>query len=183
MSQSLVISTKEIESKIYYIRSLKVMLDSDLAELYGVETRILNQAVTRNADRFPEDFMFQLTEKEWGNLKSQNVVLTGWGGRRKLPNVFTEHGILMLSSVLNSERAIKVNIQIMRVYVRIRELMMAHKDIINRLDKVERKQDDQDNSIMLIFEYLKQFEESKQQQLEQAHRKKLGYTLPDKKQH
>jgi hypothetical protein len=172
MNQSLIISNKEIESKIYYIRSLKVMLDSDLSVLYDVETRVLNQAISRNIDRFPEDFMFQLTENEWKNLKSQNKTLSSWGGRRKHPFVFTEHGILMLSSVLNSERAVKVNIQIMRVYVRIRELMMAHKDIISKLDQVERKQVEQDNNILLIFEYLKQFEETKRKELEQANRKK-----------
>ncbi len=180
MGQSLVISAKEIESKIYYIRNLKVMLDSDLAELYGADTRVLNQAVTRNIDRFPEDFMFQLTEEEWKILKSQNATSSGWGGRRKLPNVFTEHGILMLSSVLNSDRAIKVNIQIMRVYVGIRELMMAHKDIMNRLNQVERKQVEQDNNIMLIFEYLKQFEKAKQQQLEQYNRKRIGFKTSEK---
>ena len=175
MNQSLIIHSKDIENKIYYIHELKVMLDSDLAELYAVETRVLNQAVARNIDRFPADFMFQLTEDEWKNLKSQNTTLSGWGGRRKLPNVFTEHGILMLSSVLNSERAIKVNIQIMRVYIRIRELVLTHKDIINKLDHLERKQIEQDNNIMLIFEYLKQFEEAKQQQLEQATRKRIGF--------
>ncbi len=151
------------------------MIDSDLAELYGIETRVLNQAVTRNMKRFPEDFMFQLTEEEWMILKTKNATLSGWGGRRKLPNVFTEHGILMLSSVLNSDRAIKVNIKIMRVYVRIRELIIAHKDIMNRLDQVENKQVEHDNSIVLIFEYLKQFEEAKHQQLEQANRKRIGF--------
>jgi len=175
MSQSIEISSKEIESKIFYIRSLKVMIDSDLAELYGIETRVLNQAVTRNMKRFPEDFKFQLTEEEWMILKTKNATLSGWGGRRKLPNVFTEHGILMLSSVLNSDRAIKVNIKIMRVYVRIRELIIANKDIMNRLDQVENKQVEHDNSIVLIFEYLKQFEEAKHQQLEQANRKRIGF--------
>ena len=179
MNQSLIISNKEIESKIYYVRSLKVMLDSDLAVLYDVETRVLNQAISRNIDRFPEDFMFQLTENEWKNLKSQNKTLSSWGGRRKLPFVFTEHGILMLSSVLNSERAVKVNIQIMRVYVRIRELMMAHKDIISKLDQVERKQVEQDNNILLIFEYLKQFEETKRKELGQANRKRIGFKKQD----
>ena len=99
-----------IMSKIFFIREQKVMLDNDLAELYGVETRRLNEQVKRNISRFPEDFMFQLTEIEYENLKSQ-FATSSWGGRRKPPNVFTEHGVLMLSSVLNSDKAIKVNIQ------------------------------------------------------------------------
>jgi ORF6N domain len=98
------------------------MLHSDLAELYGVETKVLNQAIKRNLDRFPEDFMFQLNDEEWLNLKSQ-FVISSWGGRRKLPNVFTEHGVLMLSSVLNSHQAIQVNIQIVRIFSRLRNLL------------------------------------------------------------
>jgi hypothetical protein len=105
-----VIPDEIVINKIYHIRSQKVMLDSDLAELYGVETRVLNQAINRNNDRFPEDFMFRLTETEWENLKSQ-FVISSWGGRRTLPYVFTEHGVLMLSNVLNSKRAIQVNIR------------------------------------------------------------------------
>ncbi|WP_246862659.1 ORF6N domain-containing protein [Pedobacter sp. KBS0701] len=106
-----------VVNKIYELRGLKVMLDSDLAELYGVETKRLNEQVGRNSDRFPEDFMFQLTDEEWLNLKSQ-FATSSWGGRRKLPFVFTEHGILMLSSVLNSKQAIQVNIQIVRIFSR-----------------------------------------------------------------
>src|SRR5688572_26841375 len=102
-------------NKIYVIRDQKVMLDEDLAELYGVETRRLNEQVRRNIDRFPEDFMFKLNEEEFTDLKSQNAT-SSWGGRRKLPNAFTEHGVLMLSSVLNSKQAIRMNIQIMRIY-------------------------------------------------------------------
>ncbi len=109
MAKALMVSNEKVISKIYLLRGQNVMLDSDLSELYGVETRVLNQAVTRNEGRFPDDFMFRLTEQEWTNLISQNVI-SSWGGRRKLPNVFTEHGVLMLSSVLNSERAIAVNI-------------------------------------------------------------------------
>src|SRR5665811_240024 len=117
MSENNIIAIPEevIMSKIYLIRGQKVMLDSDLAELYGVETRRLNEQVKRNIDRFPEDFMFQLMEPEFENLKSQ-IATSSWGGRRKLPFAFTEHGVLMLSSVLNSNLAIKVNIQIMRIY-------------------------------------------------------------------
>ena len=107
MSDKLIIPDEVVASKIYYIREQKVMLDSDLAELYEVETRVLNQQVKRNLDRFPEDFMFQLSEKEWETLKSQSTA-PSWGGRRKAPYAFTEHGVLMLSSVLNSKKSIAV---------------------------------------------------------------------------
>ncbi len=110
-----------IENKIYVIREHKIMLDSDLAELYGVQTKVLNQSVKRNIDRFPHNFMFQLTNEEFLNLKSQ-FVTSSWGGKRKLPYAFTEHGVLMLSSVLNSEKAVQVNIQIIRVFNKLKKL-------------------------------------------------------------
>ncbi len=173
-TNAIAIPDEVVMSKIYFIRGQKVMLDKDLAELYGVETRRLNEQVKRNISRFPGDFMFQLSNDEYQNLKSQ-IAISSWGGRRKPPYAFTEHGVLMLSSVLNSERAIKVNIQIMRVYVRIREMILLNKDILQRLEGIERKLSDHDNQIMLIFEYLKQFEEAKQQQLEQTNRKRIGF--------
>ena len=111
-----------IQSKIYEIRGQRVMLDRDLAELYQVETRVLNQAVKRNIERFPEDFMFQLTEEEWQILKSQ-IVISSWGGIRKLPYAFTEQGVAMLSSVLRSNTAIQVNIHIMRAFIAVRQLV------------------------------------------------------------
>lgn len=123
--QTPAISDELVVSKIHTVRGHKVMLDSDLAELYQVETRVLNQAVKRNMRRFPEDFMFALTEEEWGNLKSQ-IVTSSWGGRRKLPLVFTEQGVAMLSSVLNSEMAVDVSIQIIRVFTKMRELLSTH---------------------------------------------------------
>src|SRR3990172_6171207 len=127
-----------IESKIYLIRGHKVMLDSDLAELYGVETRALVQAVKRNIGRFPLDFMFQLNNQEVISLRSQIVISkTGRGGRRYLPYVFTEQGVAMLSSVLNSDRAIEVNIQIMRAFLKLREMIASHKDLAKRLDELE----------------------------------------------
>ena len=117
-------------NKIYEIRGHKVMLDSDLAELYGVETKVLNQSIRRNIERFPEDFMFQLTESEWQSLRSQIVTSKiGRGGRTYLPNVFTEHGVLMLSSVLNSQQAIQVNIQIVRIFTRLRNLLIEHTEL------------------------------------------------------
>lgn len=161
-------------SKIYLIRGEKVMIDRDLAELYGVETRRLNEQVKRNIGRFPQDFMFQLTTTESENLKSQNAI-SSWGGRRTLPYVFTEHGVLMLSSILNSEQAIKVNIQIVRVFTKMRELLSTQKEILQKLEQIEKKDIEQDDKIMLIFEYLKQFEEAKQQQIEQKDRKRIGY--------
>lgn len=163
-----------IASKIYEIRNQKVMLDSDLAELYGVETRTMNQAVKRNESRFPKDFMFTLTSSEWENLKSQNVT-SSWGGRRKLPKVFTEQGVAMLSSVLNSETAIAVNIQIIRVFSRIREMLLTHKDILSELEKIKQTVSSNSKDIELIFQYLKQFEAAKQQELEQQNRKPIGY--------
>ncbi len=136
-------AAKTIERKIYLLRGQKVMLDSDLAELYGVATKVLIQAVKRNTKKFPSDFMFQLSEDEEKSLRSQIVTLkTGRGKHRKyLPYVFTEHGIAMLSSVLKSERAIEVNIQIMRAFVKLREMIASHKDLAKRLDELESKYD------------------------------------------
>jgi hypothetical protein len=155
MAKSITLVDEKIISKIYVIREHKVMLDGDLAELYQVETRRLNEQVKRNIDRFPEDFMFQLTEKEWENLKSQNAT-SSWGGRRKKPYVFTEHGVLMLSSVLNSDRAIQVNIQIMRIYSKLRGMIMNHKDILLKLEKLEGKVTKHDEDFKVVFEYLKE---------------------------
>jgi hypothetical protein len=122
--------------------------------------------------------MFQLTEIEFENLKSQ-IAISNWGGRRTLPYVFTEHGVLMLSSVLNSESAIKVNIQIMRVYNKIRNMLATHKELFTELDQIKKQLSFHDDQFMLIFEYLKQFEEAKQQHLEQTNRKKIGYRKSD----
>ncbi len=169
-----IIPDEIVMNKIYLIGGQKVMLDSDLADLYEVETRRLNEQVKRNIDRFPEDFMFQLTKEEFENLKSQ-IATSSWGGRRKLPYAFTEHGVLMLSSVLNSERSIKVNIQIMRIYTRIRHMLLTHKDILLKLEKMEQKLSGHDEKILPIFEYLKQFEKTKQQELEQRNRPIIGF--------
>jgi hypothetical protein len=131
-----------IERKIYLIRGHNVMLDSDLAELYAVPTKRLNEQVRRNVRRFPADFMFQLTAEETGFLRSQ-FATSKRGGRRYLPYAFTEQGVAMLSSVLNSERAIEVNIHIMRAFVRLREMITSHKDLAKRLDDLEKKYDAQ----------------------------------------
>jgi phage regulator Rha-like protein len=130
------IPTEIIEKKILLIRGEKVMLDADLAELYAVETKMLVRAVKRNIDRFPEDFMFQLAEEEFQNLRFQFGTSSQWGGRRYLPYVFTEQGVAMLSSVLNSERAVQVNIAIMRTFVKLRELLSTNKRQKNHLKAV-----------------------------------------------
>ena len=129
---------QKILNRIYLIRGEKVMLDKDLAEMYGVETRVLNQSIKRNVSRFPKDFMFQLSQKEFTYLISQNVT-SSWGGTRKLPFAFTEQGVAMLSSVLNSDTAIAVNIRIIRVFTKMREYALTHKDILMQLAKLERE--------------------------------------------
>ncbi|SFP81423.1 ORF6N domain-containing protein [Parafilimonas terrae] len=144
-----------VMNKIYLIRGQKVMLDRDLAEMYGVETRILNQAVKRNRERFPKDFMFQLNNKESENLKSQ-IVISSWGGSRKLPFAFTEQGVAMLSSVLNSAVAIQVNIRIIRIFTKMREMLLTNKDILLKLEKLEKDVTTSKQDIANIFEALKQ---------------------------
>jgi hypothetical protein len=144
-----------VVNKIYEVRGLKVMLDSDLAELYGVETKRLNEQVGRNPDRFPEDFMFQLNNEEWLNFKSQFATSKkGRGGRTYLPNVFTEHGVLMLSSLLNSKQAIQVNIQIVRIFFRIRQFIIDSGELKPEIEEIKQKVRNQDKNIELVFTYL-----------------------------
>ncbi|MBK7668461.1 MAG: ORF6N domain-containing protein [Sphingobacteriaceae bacterium] len=165
-------------NKIYFIRGQKVMLDSDLAELYGVETKQLKRQVNRNIQRFPSDFMFELTEKEFELLRCQiGTSKIGRGGTRYLPMAFTEQGVAMLSSVLNSERAIAVNIQIIRIFTKIRSMLLTHKDILLKLEQVERKilkQDEKnekfEKEIQIIFKALKQLLNPPQPE-----REKIGY--------
>lgn len=149
------VSVEVIATKIIEIRGRKVMLDRDLAKLYGVGTRDLNKAVRRNTERFPADFMFQLTEAEFNNLMFQ-FGTSSWGGIRKLPYVFTEQGVAMLSSVLRSRRAIKVNIQIMRAFVKLKELLLTHKELAVKIEELEKKYSDHDGKIKIIFEAIKQ---------------------------
>ena len=151
------VPTERIERLILLIRGHKVMLDADLAELYGVETRVLVQAVKRNLNRFPKDFMFQLSDEETKLLRSQIVISNrGRGGRRYLPYVFTEQGVAMLSTVLNSERAVQINIEIMRAFVRLREMLLSHKDLARKLDALERKYESHDMHIRSLFEAIRQ---------------------------
>jgi hypothetical protein len=151
--QKLAIPDEIITSKIYLIRDIKVMLDEDLAELYGVTTGNLNKAVNRNIERFPDDFMFQITKEEYDNLIFQ-FGTSSWGGRRKLPYAFTEQGVAMLSGVLHSKRAIIVNIQIMRVFTRIREILMDNLDMRLEIEEIKKKLTNQDKNIELVFSYL-----------------------------
>lgn len=142
-----------ISSKIYLIREKKVLLDKDLASLYGVTTGNLNKAVKRNLKRFPDDFMFQLTKDEFDILLFQ-FGISSWGGTRSLPYAFTEQGVAMLSGILNSDRAISVNIQIMRIFTKIREMLVENLSLRLEVEEIKKKIDNQDKNIELVFNYL-----------------------------
>ena len=161
MTINSLLSEETIANKIYFIRNQKVMLDRDLAILYGIETKVLNQAVKRNMSRFPEDFMFQLTEIEFQNLKSQ-IVTSSWGGSRKLPMAFTEHGVLMLSSVLKSDKAIQVNIQIMRIFTKVRQMLLDTTELKIDILQIQKKLENHDKNIELVFSYLDELIEKKE---------------------
>ena len=167
-----------IIEKVHVIHGAKVMLDKDLAEMYGVATFRLNEAVKRNLSRFPADFMFQLTQDEFKSLISQNAISKnpGRGGTRKLPNVFTEQGVAMLSSVLNSETAIQVNIQIIRVFTKMKQLILDNKDLALKIEKIEQHLVKHDEEINTVFQYLKKLlvQETKP-------RKAIGFPYPNKK--
>jgi hypothetical protein len=143
-----------VAEKILMVRGRKAMLDRDLAELYGVKTRDLNKAVDRNRDRFPDDFMYQLTREEAVILKFQ-FGTSSWGGTRKLPHVFTEQGVAMLSGVLHSKRAVQVNIAIMRAFIKLREALLTHKELAQKLEALERKYQLHETDIQVIFEAIK----------------------------
>jgi len=162
---------ERITSKIYLIRKQKVMLDSDLAELYGVETKRLKEQVRRNIERFPEDFMFELTRQELKNLRSQ-FATSRWGGTRYVPMAFTEQGVAMISSVLNSKRAIQVNVQIMRAFTQLRQMLLTHKDLKKKIEAMERKYDKQ---FKIVFEAIKQLLEA-----DEKPKKKIGFTVKEK---
>lgn len=202
--QQVIVADDFVERRIYSIRGQKVMLDSDLAGLYGVETRTFNQAVRRNLKRFPEDFMFQLTAEEGESLRSQiaiskraedvslrsQIVIsnvegdssrsqivtskTGRGGRRYAPYVFTEQGVAMLSSVLNSEQAVEVNIAIVRAFVRLREMLATHKELARKLEEMEQKYDAQ---FQVVFHAIRQLMEPPVP----PPRRKIGFKTNDKK--
>lgn len=177
-------------NKIYVFRGHKVMLDSDLAELYGIETKVLKQAVRRNISRFPDDFMFELLENEFEFLRSQIVTTKAdkRGGSRYLPMMFTEQGVAMLSSVLKSDIAIKINIQIMRVFTRMRQLLTDNTDlrleiaeIKNAVEKISRKQDGQDKNMELVFEYIDRLQDKIEEPIPKE-RKKIGFDVGDKEE-
>ena len=162
---------ERITSKIYLIRKQKVMLDRDLATLYKVETKNLKRAVKRNIDRFPKDFMFELDEKELKDLRCQ-FGTSSWGGTRYIPMAFTEQGVAMLSTVLNSKRAIQVNIQIMRAFTQLRQMLSTHKDLKKKIEAMEKKYDE---NFKIVFEAIKQLLKT-----ESKPRKKIGFTVKEK---
>ncbi|WP_316634767.1 ORF6N domain-containing protein [uncultured Flavobacterium sp.] len=171
MDDQSLLSEETISNKIYFIRGQKVMLDRDLALLYGIETRVLKQAVKRNISRFPEDFMFELSQTEFNNLISQTVT-SSWGGIRKTPSVFTEHGVLMLSSVLKSDKAIQTNIQIMRIFTKVRQMLLDTTEIKVDILQIQKKLENHDKNIELVFSYLDELTEKKE---DGSERVKIGY--------
>ena len=171
MSDQSLLSEETISNKIYYIRNQKVMLASYLSMLYDVETKRLNEQVKRNLSRFPEDFMFQLTESEFENLKSQ-IATSSWGGSRTLPFAFTEHGILMLSSILKTDKAIQTNIQIMRIFTKVRQMLLDTTEIKVDILQIQKKLENHDKNIELVFSYLDELTEKKENESERV---KIGY--------
>ncbi|MGH2645229.1 MAG: ORF6N domain-containing protein [Chitinophagaceae bacterium] len=174
--KTVMLADEAVISKIYAIRRQKVMLDRDLAAMYNVTTGNLNKAVKRNLKRFPEDFMFQLTDGEFKDLMFRNGISSQpegkavWGGTRKMPYAFTEQGVSMLSSVLNSDIAIEVNIRIIRIFTKLREMVSTHKDILLKLEQLERKVTTHDEDIKMIFKALKQLLNPPQEP-----RRKIGF--------
>jgi len=171
-SDNAVIPSERIENAILLIRGEKVLLDRDLALLYGVSTSVLNKAVTRNIDRFPPDFMLKLTREEFSNLKF-HFGISSWGGTRKLPRAFTEQGVAMLSSVLKSRRAVRVNIEIMRAFVKLRGMLASHVDLARKLDELEKKYDEQ---FRVVFEAMRQLMEN-----ESNSKKRIGFEVKEPK--
>ena len=171
MNENLIVSEEIISDKIYIIRNQKVMLDRDLATLYGVETRVLNQAVKRNISRFPDDFMFELSKDEFDNLISQ-IVTSSWGGTRKQPSAFTEHGVMMLSSILKSDKAIQTNIQIMRTFTKLKQILLDASELKITILQMQKKLDNNDKNIELVFSYLDELNEKKENE---SPRVKIGY--------
>ncbi len=167
----LILKPEQIATQIYFVRGEKVLLDRDLAMLYGVETKVLKQTVKRNISRFPEDFMFELTAEEFSILRSQ-FVTSSWGGDRYAPIAFTEQGVAMLSGILRSEKAIEVNIAIMRTFVQLRRLMNANKDLANKIESLENKYDEQ---FEMVFNAIKQLIAS-----DNEPREPIGYKYKNK---
>ena len=173
-AESFAIAEEVVMAKIFIVRGIRVMLDRDLAELYQVETKQLKRAVRRNIDRFPEDFMFEVSRKEFESLRCQ-IGTSSWESVRYAPLAFSEQGVAMLSTVLNSEHAIRVNIQIIRIFTKMRALLSSQKEILQKLEQLEKKELEQDEKIVLIFKYLKQLEKTKQDEIEIKNRKRVGF--------
>ena len=175
MAKTVAIPDEAIVNKIYLIRGSKVMVDKDLAELYGVETKRLKEQVNRNINRFPAHFMFMLTKEESEILRSQNATLRHGAHSKYLPYAFTEHGVLMLSNVLKSDRAIEMSIKIIDVFVKLREMLLTHKDILSKLEQLEKQVVQNSEDIQMIFTTLKQFLIPP----EQANRRRIGFGQND----
>lgn len=174
------ITEKDIADRIYIIRGQKVMIDRDLADLYEVETRILKQAVKRNNNRFPADFMFEMTTDEFADWKSQIVMSkSDRQGLRHIPTCFTEPGVAMLSSILNSDRAIQVNIQIIRIFIKMRQLLSENAEILLAIEKIKSRLDSHDKSFELVFHYLDELASRLPQATDTATRKRIGYKSDD----
>ncbi|WP_396172798.1 ORF6N domain-containing protein [Flavobacterium sp.] len=173
MENEILFSEELISNKIFFIRNQKVMLDRDLAFLYSIETRVLKQAVKRNISRFPKDFMFELSPDEFSNWRSQFVTSNSDKmGLRYSPMAFTEHGVLMLSSVLNSDKAIQTNIQIMRIYTKVRQMLLDTTDLKIDILQIQKKLENHEKNIELVFSYL---DELTQKKIDEKPRTKIGY--------
>ena len=173
VSDKSILPDELIINKIYLIRGQKVILDKDLAEMYGIETKRLKEAVRRNSERFPKDFMFTLTQKEFQHLRSQ-FATSSWGGIRYLPTAFTEQGVAMLSGVLNSQVAVQVHIQIIRIFTKMKEMLLTNKDILLKLEKMEKDVKENKEDIAMIFEALKQLLNP-----QQPKRRMIGFNRKD----
>ena len=172
--KNLIVTEQVLIEKIFELRGQKVMLDKDLAILYEVKTKVLKQAVRRNSKRFPPDFMFELLPEELESLRS-HFVTSNRGGNRYLPMAFTEHGVLMLSSVLKSEKAIEMNIQIVRIFAKMRSLISNRKEVLSKLKTMENTIENHDNKIKVLFEYLKKLMATNDKKVKQADRKRIGF--------
>jgi hypothetical protein len=174
MDNEVLIPEELIMNKIFFIRGQSVMLDSSLAELYSVETKQLKRQVKRNIERFPEDFMFELTNEELNNLRCQ-IGTSSWGGTRYLPMAFTEYGVLMLSSVLSSDKAIQANIQIMRIFARIRKMLVENTDLRLEIEKIKNNINNQNQNIELVFKYLDELITDRESL---SQRNPIGFIIP-----
>jgi len=174
LAKSVAMSVSIIHQKIYELRGQKVMLDFDLAELYEIETKVFKQSVKRNVKRFPPDFMFELTKEEFKNLRSQ-IVTSSWGGARYLPMAFTEQGVAMLSSVLHSDKAIEMNIAIVRAFISLRHYALSYKDVQRELEKIREGIDGHDQQLSMIYQAMEDLLSEKEKQKSWENRERIGF--------